>query len=161
AAGGPADGAARAIAEPLSRALGQPVVVENKPGADGAIAAEAVRNSPPDGYTLLLGQGTSMIGGPLTHQNPPYDPVMDFTPLSFARRLTVCLFAHPDVPAKTLPELVEYARANPGKLSYATNSSTEAILGAQISKAAGISMVRVPYKGGSHAIPDLLAGRVQ
>jgi len=159
--GGPADGAARALAEPLSRALGQPVIVENKTGADGAIGAEAVRNSQPDGYTLLWGQTSNLVGVPLTRRNPPYDPVMDFTPLSFVGRLTICLFAHPDVPAKTVAELVEYARANPGKLNYGTNSTTEAVMGAQISKAAGIVMVRVPYKGGAAAIPDLLAGRLQ
>jgi tripartite-type tricarboxylate transporter receptor subunit TctC len=160
-AGGPADGAARALAEPLSQALGQPVVVENRPGADGAIGAETVRNSRPDGYTLLWGQASNVIGVPLTQKNPPYDPLMDFTPLSFVGRFTICLFAHPNVPARTLAELVEHARANPGKLTYATNSTTEAIIAARLSAVAGITMARVPYKGGTSAIPDLLAGRLQ
>jgi tripartite-type tricarboxylate transporter receptor subunit TctC len=159
--GGPADGAARALAEPLSRALGQPVVVENKTGAEGSIGAEAVRNSPPDGYTLLWGQTTNMVGVPLTRRNPPYDPIADFTPLSLVGHLATFLFAHPDVPAKTLPQLIEHARANPGKLSYGTNSAGEIIVAAQLSKDAGISMVRVPYKGGNSMIPDLLAGRLQ
>jgi len=160
-AGGTADATARALAEPLSRALGQPVIVENKPGADGAIAAETVRNSPPDGYTLLLGQATSLVGVPLTRKHPPYDPIRDFTPLSFIGRFTICLFAHPDVPAETLADLIHYARANPGKLSYATSSITEAIIGAQLARSAAISMVRVPYKGPNSVLPDLLTGRLQ
>jgi len=159
--GGPADGAARVLAEPLSRSLGQPVIVENKPGAEGAIGAEAVRNSPPDGYTLLWGQTSNMVGVPLMRKHLPYDPVIDFTPLSFVGRLTTCLFAHPEVPATTLGELVDYARANPGKLSYATNSAMEILVAAHISKVAGISMVRVPYKGGNAPLPDLISGRLQ
>ena len=159
--GGPADGAARALAESLTPALGQPVVVENRTGAEGMIGAEAVRKSPADGYTLLWGQPTNMVAAAVMRKNPPYDPVRDFTPLSLVGRLTTCLFVHPDVPARTVGELVEHARANPGKLSYAVNSAMETIAAAQISKAAGITMVRVPYKGGTSALPDLLAGRVQ
>lgn len=160
-AGSTVDATARAFAEPLARALGQPVLVENKPGAEGAIAAAIVRSAPSDGYTLLLGQGTAMVGVPLTRKDPPYDPIADFTPVSFIGRFTIFLFAHPDLPAKTMAELVAYARANPGKLSYSTNSITEAILGAQISQAAGIEMIRVPYKGGAAVIQDLVAGRLQ
>jgi tripartite-type tricarboxylate transporter receptor subunit TctC len=160
-AGSSADATARALAEPLTRSLGQPVVVENKPGAEGAIAAAAVRSAPPDGYTLLLGQGTAMVGVPLTRKHPPYEPLSDFTPVSLIGRFTIFLFAHPDVPARTMAELVAHARANPGKLSYSTNSITEAIVGAQISRTAGIEMVRVPYKGGPAVIQDLLAGRLQ
>lgn len=161
AAGGPADVAARALAEPLSRALGQPVVIEDKPGAGGAIAGETVRNSAPDGYTLLWGQSGLLVGVPLTRKQPPYDPLMDFTPLSLVGRLGTVLVTHPSVPAKTLSQFVDYARANPGKVSYATNVLTEDIMAARLSKAAGVDMVRVPYKGGMSGIPDLLAGRVQ
>jgi len=160
-AGSTADATARAMAAPLSRVLRQPVVVENKPGADGAIAAEMVRTAPPDGSTLLLGQSSAMIGVPLTRRHPPYDSVTDFTPVSLVGRFTFGLFAHPDVPARTLAELVDYARANPGKLSYATNSVTDAIMGAQIAKSAGITMVRVPYRGPTAVLPDLLAGQLQ
>jgi tripartite-type tricarboxylate transporter receptor subunit TctC len=160
-AGSTTDATARAIAAPLSRALGQPVLIENKPGADGAIAAEAVRNAPPDGHTLLFGQPTSLIGIPLTRKIPPYDPVTDFTPVSFVGRFTICLFAHAGVPASTLAEVLDYARANPGKISYSTNSITEAIVGAQLSKSASVSMVRVPYKGPTSVLPDLLAARLQ
>jgi tripartite-type tricarboxylate transporter receptor subunit TctC len=161
AAGGPADLTARAVAEPLSRALGQPVLVENKPGADGAIAAEAVRNSPPDGYTLLWATSGAMVGVPLLHKNPPYDPVSGFTPVSFVGRFTLLIFEHPEVPAKSLGEFVEYARSKPGKLSYAHSALVEAVAAAQISKFAGITLVRVPYKGGTSVISDLVAGRVQ
>jgi tripartite-type tricarboxylate transporter receptor subunit TctC len=160
-AGSTADATARAIAAPLSRTLGQPVIVENKPGADGAIAAEAVRTATPDGSILLLGQSTAMVGVPLTRKRPPYDPRTDFTPVSFIGRFTTGLFARPDIPAQTLADVVTYARSNPGKLSYATNSVTEAIVGAQIAKSAGITMVRVPYRGPAAVLPDLLAGRLQ
>ena len=160
APGSVADTVARAIAKPLSGSLGRPVIVDNKPGGDGAIAAEAVRSAPADGYTLLWGQAGPLIGVPLMHKSASYDPITDFTPLSLLGRFTICLFAHPDVPAQTLPELVDYARANPGKLSYATNALGEAVAAAQISKAAGITMVRVPYKGGQQSILDVIAGRV-
>jgi tripartite-type tricarboxylate transporter receptor subunit TctC len=160
-AGSTTDATARAIAEPLSRALGQPVLVENRPGADGAIAAEAVRNAAPDGHTLLFGQATSLVAIPLTRKIPPYDPVADFTPVSFVGRFTICLFAHAGVPANTLAEVIDYARSNPNKISYSTNSMTEAIVGAQLAKSAGVSMVRVPYKGPTAVLPDLLAGRLQ
>jgi tripartite-type tricarboxylate transporter receptor subunit TctC len=161
APGSVADTVARAIAKPLSEALGRPVIIENKPGGDGVIAAEAVRSAPADGYTLLWGQGGPLIGVPLVNKNVTYDAVADFTPISLLGRLTTCLFAHPDVPAKTVPELVDYARANPGKLSYATNALGELVAATQLSKAAGIKMVRVPYKGGPQSLLDLTTGRVQ
>jgi tripartite-type tricarboxylate transporter receptor subunit TctC len=161
APGSVADTVARVIAKPLSEALGRPVIVENKPGGDGVIAVEAVRSAPADGYTLLWGQGGPLIGVPLVNKNVTYDAVTDFTPLSLLGRLTTCLFAHPDVLAKNVPELVDYARANPGKLSYATNALGEVVAAAQLSKAAGITMVRVPYKGGPQSLLDLTAGRVQ
>lgn len=161
APGGPSDGAARAIAEPLARALGQPVLVENKPGAEGLLAVEAVRRSAADGYTLLWGQPTNMVIAPLLRGSPDYDPSREFTPVSFVGRLTLCLFAHPAVKADTLQELVALARSQPGGIAYATNTAIEAVVALEISKAAGISMVRVPYKGGTSAIADLIGGRIQ
>lgn len=159
--GGPVDTTARVIQQALSRALGQPVIVENKPGADGAIAAQAVVNAPPDGYTLFFGGSSTMVSVPVLRKNPPFDPVADFTPISLIGRYAFCMFVNPSVAAKTVAEFVDYARANPDKLNYATSNLTEFMFAAQLMKSTGISMVRVPYKGAAQAIPDLIAGRVQ
>ena len=160
-AGGPVDTTARVIQQALSRALGQPVIVENKPGADGAIAAQAVASAAPDGYTLFFGGSSTMVSVPVLRKNPPFDPVADFTPISLIGRYAFCMFVHPDVPAQSVAEFVAYARANPDKLNYATSNLTEFMFAAQLMKSTGISMVRVPYKGAAQAIPDLIAGRVQ
>lgn len=159
-AGGPADSAARVVGQALSQALGQPVLIENKPGADGAIAAEAVLNSPPDGYTLFWGAANALVGVPLLRKNPPYDPT-SFTPVSMIGRLTLFLYSHPGVPAKTMSELVEHSRANPGKLNCATVTFSDVVAAAQFMKAAGVSITRVPYKGAAQAIPELAAGNIQ
>jgi tripartite-type tricarboxylate transporter receptor subunit TctC len=160
AAGGPSDGAARIIAGELSKAIGQQVVVDNRPGADGAIAAAAVLNSPPDGYTLFWSSTTALIAVPLLHESPPYDP-LSFTPVSMVGRFGLFLYSHPSVPAKTLAELVDYARARPETLNYATSSFGDVVAASQLIKATGIRMTRVSYKGAVQAIPDLLSGRVQ
>ncbi len=160
-AGGPVDTTARTIQQALSQALGQPVIIENRPGADGAIAAQAVMNSSPDGYTLFFGGSSTMVSVPVLRKTPPFDPVADFTPISLIGRFAFCMFVNPDVPAKTVAEFVEYARANPDKLNFATSNLTEFMFAAQLMKSTGISMMRVPYKGAAQAIPDLIAGRVQ
>jgi tripartite-type tricarboxylate transporter receptor subunit TctC len=160
-AGGPVDTTARVIQQALSRALGQPVIVENRPGADGAIAAQSVASAVPDGYTLFFGGSSTMVSVPVLRKNPPFDAVADFTPISLIGRFAFCMFVHPDVPAKTVTEFVAHARANPDKLNFATSNLTEFMFAAQLMKSAGISMVRVPYKGAAQAIPDLIAGRVQ
>lgn len=160
-AGGPGDSAARLISKSLSTALGQPVIVENKPGASGALAAEAVLKSEPDGYTLLWGSNSTLVGVPLLHKLAPFDPIADFTPISFIGRYTLMVFVHPSVPATSVAELVEYARANPGKLNYATSVTGDVIAAAQLLTAAHVEMTRVPYKGAAQAIPDLLTGRIQ
>lgn len=160
-AGGPVDTTARVIQQALSTALGQPVIIDNRPGADGAIAAQAVVNAPPDGYTLFFGGSSTMVSVPVLRKVPPFDPVADFTPIALIGRFGFCMFVHPEVPAKTVAEFVEYARANPDKLNFATSNLTEFMFAAQLMKSTGISMVRVPYKGAAQAIPDLIAGRVQ
>jgi tripartite-type tricarboxylate transporter receptor subunit TctC len=160
AAGGPLDSVARVVGKVLSQTLGQPVLIENKSGADGAIAAEAVLNAPPDGHTLLWGNANTMVGVPLLRKDPPYDPG-SFTPVSFIARPTLFLYSYPGIPAKTVSELVGYSRANPGKLNYATSTFSDVVAAAQFMKAAGINMTRIPYKGAAQAIPDLVAGRVQ
>lgn len=160
AAGGPGDSAARVVGQALSQILGQQVLVENKPGADGAIAAEAVLNSPPDGYALLWGNTSALIGVPLLRKSPPYDPA-SLTPVSLIGRVSLFLYSHPSVPATSVSELVEYARAHAEKLNCATSTFGDVVAAAQLMKATGIEMTRVPYKGAAQAIPDLVAGRVQ
>ena len=157
-AGGATDTVVRIIASPLSQALGQPILVENKPGADGAIAAEFVAKSAPDGYTILAGGSTAMLGVPALRKIPPYDVVKDFAPITTVGRITFFLVVHPSVPATTLAELIDHARANPGKLNYAANNLNEVLAFAQLKSLSSVDMVQVPYKGS--AIPDLLSARI-
>jgi tripartite-type tricarboxylate transporter receptor subunit TctC len=159
--GAAADAVSRILANALSRALGQPVLVENKPGAESAIAAAYVAKSAPDGYTILFGSSSNMVAAPALRREPPYDPTTDFTPLSLIGHGTFLLFSHPSVPATNLRELVDHLRANPDKLTYATGNPISIIATAQFMKATGTRMVQVPYKGEAPAIPDLVAGRVQ
>lgn len=159
--GGAAELGARIYAQPLGQVLGQPVVVETKPGADGAIAADLVKRSPADGYTLFYATNTAFNWVPITRKDPPYDPVADFTPVSLVGYFGFFLFTHPSVPAKSVPELIAYAKANPGKLNYGTGNSTSQLLGAQLKFLNRIDIVHVPYKGDGPLNVDLLGGRVQ
>jgi len=159
---GPTDIVTRPVADRLSKALGQPVIVESHPGANGSIAAEQVMKAPADGYTLLV--GTSGTHGTAVHlfRNLRYDPVTDFAPIVATVEPATCLVVAADLPVRSVPELIAYARANPGRLSYATPGvgSVFHLLGELLKQTAGIDMVHVPYKGADPALTDLIAGRV-
>jgi tripartite-type tricarboxylate transporter receptor subunit TctC len=162
--GGVADTLARAIAPGVSEAIKQPVVVENRPGANGAIGADAVAKSTADGYTFLVTSGGAMTVDPFIYANLPYDTQKDLTPVASLAIVRVFLMVHPSVPAKNLNEFVVYARANPGKLSYgsAGSGSSPHIAAEMFKRAARIDdATHVPYKGAAPALNDLLGGQVQ
>jgi tripartite-type tricarboxylate transporter receptor subunit TctC len=160
--GGSTDLAARALGERLSAALGQPFVVENKPGASGNIAAEQVARAAPDGYTLLVA-ATSFATSPAFFDKLPWDPVKDFSPVSLVATVPIIAVVHPSVPAKTPKELIAYAKANPGKLNMASPGATTLtrLSGELFKQVAGIDWVTVHYKGGAPAMQDLLGGTAQ
>src|SRR5713101_7048326 len=160
AAGGTADAITRLIGQPLAETLGQPVVVDNRPGAEGAIAGEVVAKSAADGHALLWGGNTNMLGVPILRKNPPYDVIADFAPITHLGKFAFFLVVHPGVPANTLSELIDYARANPGRLNYATTTVNEVLAFTQLRSLANVDMVHVPYKGEALTLPDLLSARV-
>lgn len=158
--GGPTDYLARTVARNLSVALNQPVVVDNKAGADGIVAAREVIDTPADGYTLLFATG-SMPATPLLKTPRSFDWQEGLAAVGKVGRVSFCLVVHPDVPATNVAEFVAYARTHPGKLNFASSTLGELMVASQFMQATGIRMTRVPYKGGVQAMPDLLAGRVQ
>ena len=160
-AGSATDTIARVIGASVSSAIGQPVLVENKAGADGAIAGTEVVRAAPDGYTLLMATNSPMAAAPAMKKNPPYDPVTDFTPISDIGRYTFFIVVHPSVPAKTVAELVAFAKAKPGELNYATGNTTGIVSMALFNALGGVKMTHVPYKGEPQALTDLVSGRVQ
>jgi tripartite-type tricarboxylate transporter receptor subunit TctC len=158
--GGSADPTTRIMGQALSEQLGQPVIVENRPGADSAIAAEQVSKLPADGYTLMFASNSGMTAAVALRKQPAYDPLTDFTPISLVGRATVFFYVHPSVPAKTMKEFVDYAKANPGKLNYGTGNPLSILYTQQLLSAKGLSMLHVPYKGEGPLNPDIIAGRV-
>ncbi len=158
--GGAAELGARIYAQPLGDALGQPVVIETRPGADGAIAAEAAMKSAPDGYTLFYATNTAFSWVPAIRKNPPYDPLADFTPVSLIGQFGFFVFSHPSVPANNMAELLAHIRANPGKLNYGSGNSTSMLSTAQLVLQEKLDVVHIPYKGDGPLSVDLLGGRV-
>lgn len=159
--GGAADLTARVVSGPLGQVLGQPVVLDYKAGADGAIAGNDVKNAAPDGYTLLFGTNTGMCAAPVLRKNPPYDPLNDFTPVALVGKFGFFVFTHASVPASSMKELIAYVKQNPGKVNYGTGNSTSIITTAQLATMEGLRMQHIPYKGDAPSTLDLVAGRIQ
>jgi tripartite-type tricarboxylate transporter receptor subunit TctC len=163
AAGGTPDIIARLIAEKFGKAVGQQVVVENRPGAGNVIGAQAVARSAPDGYTFLFATAAPLVTNPHTFKTLPYDAEKDFTPVGFIARVPFFVMAHPSVEAKTLPELIALEKAKPGSLSVATDGprNFSGMLTAWLSKLGGVNLTQVPYTAMPQGIQDTVAGRVQ
>ena len=159
--GGAVDGPMRLIAQELGKRLGQPVVVENKPGAGATIGSDIVAKAPADGYTLLLASQTNAISATL-YKKLPFDPVGDFTPVTLIGREPGVVVVNPAVPAKTLQEFVAYVKANPGMVDYASsgNGSGQHLFAALLASRSGMKMNHVPYRGSGQATTDLLSGVV-
>lgn len=154
---------ARAVAEPLGRSLGQPVVVENRSGASGNVGSAAVARARPDGHTLLFGSmSTHAMNGAL-FRDMPFDGAEDFTAISLLAYVLNTMVVHPSVPANTVAEFIAHARANPGKVAYASAGagSTNHLCAAMFARMTGIEMVHVPYRGGAPAVLDTVAGQTQ
>ncbi len=163
ATGGPTDVLARVLAPILGSSMKRTVIVDNKAGATGSIGAGFVARAPADGDTLLLGTSSIMAASPNLSTKLPYNPLTDFAPLSMVASIESVLVVHPGVPARTVRELIDYARANPGKLSYASSGvgSTYHLAGELFASLTGTQLTHVPYKGAAPAIQDVLAGHVQ
>jgi tripartite-type tricarboxylate transporter receptor subunit TctC len=161
--GGSTDILARAIAQQLTLAWGQPVVIDNVPGAGGAIGAEKVAKASPDGYTLLMGHIGTLAVNPSLYPHLPYDPIKHFTPVAWVARVPNVLVVHPSVPAKTVAELVALARAKPGALNYGSggNGSAANLAGEYFKFQTHTAIVHIPYRGTAPAVTDLLGGQVQ
>lgn len=159
AAGSGTDTTTRIISKELGTALGTGMVIENKAGANGSIAASYVARSAPDGYTLFVTTNTTHSANPYLLQTMTYDPVKDFTPIARTGDLPFMLVINPDIPAKSVAELIALAKKEPGKYTYASGSSAAIVSGATFARLAGIDLLHVPYKSSPPALTDLMAGR--
>ncbi len=161
-AGGASDLNARVLAEKLGERLGQPVVVENRPGAEGLIGVDAAAKSAPDGYTLVLGSSTTLAANYSLRAKLPFDPVGDFAPVSLAfKNAFNILVVHPSVPGRTLAEFIDHVRSRPGQLFYGTATSGSKICTEMFKTMAGINLSMVNYKSSPQALADLIAGQIQ
>jgi tripartite-type tricarboxylate transporter receptor subunit TctC len=160
--GGGTDITARIVAPRMAEKLGQPVIVENRPGVGGNVATEAVVKSAPDGYTLLMGTIAALAVNPSLYRNLSFDPVKDLTPISLGVSLANVVVVNSTLPAKTLPELIALAKQQPGRISYSTsgNGTTGHLAGALFESMADVRLLHIPYKGGAAAMNDLIGGQV-
>ena len=161
APGSPTDAAGRIIGAKMSELLKQPVVVENKPGANAIIGTEYLSRAAPDGYTIMFGTSTSHSSNPSLFKVLRYDPIKDFTPIGRNVDITYLLLVNPDLPVKTVRELVAYAKANPDKISHAVPNSPAQVVGESMRVMADIKIVGIPYRDGTQAFNDLLGGQLQ
>jgi len=163
APGGPADVMARLIGQRMYAALGQPIVVDNRAGAGGTIAARVVAESEPDGYTLLLGNTSTLVISPLMYKNVGYDALKAFAPIAQLGSTADVMVVNPKFPAKSVQELIAYAKANPGKLNYSSPGigTPPHLIGEMLKLRTGIDIVHVPYKSGGQSIQAVIAGEVQ
>lgn len=161
--GGTTDIAARLLAVDLSKKIGQQVIVENKPGAGGTVAATFVVRSAPDGYTLLMAASPEVSIAPIIFKSLQYDPIKDLVPISLVGQVPFLLVIHPAVPAKNLSEFIDYAKANPGKLNYSSfgNNTSNHLAGELFKSLTNINTIHIPYKGSGPSITDLVAGQIQ
>ena len=160
AAGSGTDSMTRIISKELGIALGVGIVIDNKPGANGSIAASYVARSAPDGYTLFVTTNTSHSANPYLLKNMTYDPIKDFTPIARTGDLPFMLVINPDIPANSVADLIALAKKDPGKYSYASGSSSAIVSGATFATLAGLDLLHVPYKSSPPALTDVIAGRV-
>jgi tripartite-type tricarboxylate transporter receptor subunit TctC len=158
--GSASDTICRIVADPLGAAVKQPVIVEDRPGADGALAALYVHHQPADGYSLLMATNSPLSADPFLLKDIAYDAVKDFAPVTRVGSFTLMLVINPSLPIHSVRELVDYAKANPGKLSYASGNTAGIVGGETLKKWTGIDMLHVPYKSTPPAIEDVIAGRV-
>jgi tripartite-type tricarboxylate transporter receptor subunit TctC len=149
------------MATKMGSILGQPVIVDNKPGASAQIGAQLVASAKPDGYTLLMTTNTSHSANPYLFQNLKYDPIKDFTPIARVGELPFVLTVNNDLPVKSVQELIDYAKANPGKLSYGTPNSTSLVTTETIMYLSKIGMTQIPYKSSPQALTDLIGNQIQ
>jgi len=162
APGGTTDILARTVGEKLSVALGQPVIIENKPGAGGGVGAEFVAKAAPDGYTIMGGTISTHAINASLYKNLPYDPIKDFVPIVLLARVPNMLVVNVDIPAKSVPELIALLKANPGKYSFASsgNGTSQHLSGELFKSMSGTEMQHIPYKGSPPALQDVVGGQV-
>jgi putative tricarboxylic transport membrane protein len=158
--GSASDTICRVIAQPLGIALKQPVIVENRPGADGALAATYVARANPDGYTMMMGTNSPLSANPFLLKDLGYDPIKDFAPVTRVGSYTLMLVVNPSLPIHSVKELIAYAKADPGKLSYASANTSGIVAAETLKHWAGIEILHVPYKSSPPALEDIIAGRV-